>query len=40
MFCFPNKGSKVNLNNMKFEKENSLEYYHMTCIGKTVKHTN
>ena len=26
-------------NNPKFERNSSLEYYHMTCIGKT-KHTS
>ena len=29
----------MNVNKMTFEKKSSLEYYHMTCIGKT-KHTS
>ena len=28
----------MRLNKTKFERNSSLEYYHMTCIGKT-KHT-
>jgi len=42
MFCFPNRGPKRkgpgNLT-LKFERNSSLEYYHMNCIGKT-KHTS
>ena len=29
----------MHVNKTKFERNNSLEYYHMTCIGKT-KHTS
>ena len=25
----------MHVNKMTFEKKSSLEYYHMTCIGKT-----
>ena len=25
----------MQVNKMTFEKKSSLEYYHMTCIGKT-----
>ena len=29
----------MHMNKTKFERNSSLEYYHMTCIGKT-KHTS
>ena len=29
----------MHVNKIKFERKSSLEYYHMTCIGKT-KHTS
>ena len=26
----------MRLNETKFDRNSSLEYYHMTCIGKTI----